>query len=58
MTYNAQDNRWFARVYGRNLTNKLYIESAQNVDPLWVWAFYGEPRSSAARLVSNSDRSN
>ena len=43
VTYNAPDNRWFARVYGRNLTNKLYKESAQNVDPLWVWAFYGEP---------------
>ena len=24
--------------------DKVYIESAQNVDPLWVWAFYGEPR--------------
>ncbi len=44
VTYNAPDNRWFARVYGRNLTDKLYKESAQNVDPLWVWAFYGEPR--------------
>jgi iron complex outermembrane receptor protein len=44
VTYNGTDNRWFARVYGRNLTNKIYIESSQNVDPLWVWAFYGEPR--------------
>jgi iron complex outermembrane recepter protein len=43
VTYNAPDNRWFARVYGRNLTNKIYKESAQNVDPLWIWAFYGEP---------------
>ena len=43
VTYNGADNRWFARVYGRNLTNKLYIESAQNVDPLWIWGFYGEP---------------
>jgi iron complex outermembrane recepter protein len=43
VTYNGANNRWFARVYGRNLTNKIYIESAQNVDPLWVWGFYGEP---------------
>jgi iron complex outermembrane receptor protein len=43
VTYNGADSRWFARVYGRNLTNKLYKESAQNVDPLWIWAFYGEP---------------
>ncbi len=44
ITYNGADNRWFARVYGRNLTDKVYIESSQNVDPLWIWAFYGEPR--------------
>jgi iron complex outermembrane receptor protein len=44
ITYNGADNRWFARVYGRNLADKIYKESAQNVDPLWVWAFYGEPR--------------
>jgi iron complex outermembrane receptor protein len=44
LTYTGADNRWFARVYGRNLTDKIYKESAQNVDPLWVWAFYGEPR--------------
>ncbi len=44
ITYNAPDERWFVRVLGRNLANKTYIESSQNVDPLWVWAFYGEPR--------------
>ena len=44
LTYTGADGRWFARVYGRNLADKIYKESAQNVDPLWVWAFYGEPR--------------
>jgi iron complex outermembrane receptor protein len=44
ITYKAESDRWFARVYGRNLGDKVYKESAQNVDPLWVWAFYGEPR--------------
>ncbi len=44
ITYRSQDDQWFARVFARNLTDKHYIESAQNVDPLWVWAFYGEPR--------------
>jgi iron complex outermembrane receptor protein len=44
LTYNTPDDRWFGRVFVRNLTDKHYIESAQNVDPLWVWAFYGEPR--------------
>ena len=44
ITYTGTNDRWFVRVQGRNLTDKVYRESAQNVDPLWVWAFYGEPR--------------
>ncbi|MDE2304801.1 MAG: TonB-dependent receptor [Gammaproteobacteria bacterium] len=44
ITYQGPDDRWYVRLYGRNLTNKLYVESAQNVDPLWIWSFYGEPR--------------
>jgi iron complex outermembrane receptor protein len=44
ITYTAPDDRWFVRVLGRNLADKVYKDSAQNVDPLWVWAFYGEPR--------------
>jgi hypothetical protein len=44
ITYNGKDDRWFARLYGRNLLNRIYKESGQNVDPLWVWAFYGEPQ--------------
>ncbi|HVW67388.1 MAG TPA: TonB-dependent receptor [Steroidobacteraceae bacterium] len=43
ITYMGKDDRWFVRAYGRNLTNKIYKESGQDVDPLWVWAFYGEP---------------
>jgi iron complex outermembrane receptor protein len=44
ITYNSPGDRWFARVLARNLTNKTYVESSQNVDPLWIWSFYGEPR--------------
>jgi iron complex outermembrane receptor protein len=44
VTYTGANDRWFVRVLGRNLTDKVYKESAQNVDPLWIWAFYGEPR--------------
>ena len=44
ITYNGANDHWFARIYGRNLTNKIYKESGQDVDPLWVWAFYGEPQ--------------
>ena len=50
LTYNSGDERWFGRVFVRNLADKHYIESAQNVDPLWVWAFYGEPRFVGAEI--------
>ncbi len=46
VTYNGPDDRWYVRLYGRNLTDRLYIDSSQNVDPLWVWSFYGDPRVS------------
>jgi iron complex outermembrane recepter protein len=44
ITYTAPNDRWFVKLLGRNLTDKTYVESSQNVDPLWVWSFYGEPR--------------
>jgi iron complex outermembrane receptor protein len=44
VTYTAANDRWFVRVLARNLTNKIYRESGQDVDPLWIWTFYGEPR--------------
>jgi len=44
ITYAAADDRWYVRALGRNLANKTYVSSSQNVDPLWVWTFYGEPR--------------
>jgi iron complex outermembrane receptor protein len=49
-TYTGEDDRWFARLLVRNLTDKIYKESSQNVDPLWIWAFYGEPRFIGAEL--------
>jgi iron complex outermembrane receptor protein len=44
ITYRSEDDHWFVRVLGRNLGDKTYVASSQNVDPLWVWSFYGEPR--------------
>src|SRR6185437_15902868 len=43
VTYRTPDERMFVRLIGRNLADKVYVQSAQNVDPLWIWAFYGEP---------------
>lgn len=42
--YRDGGDRWFVRALTRNLTDRTYKTSAQNVDPLWVWSFYGEPR--------------
>ena len=50
LTYTAANDRWFVRVLGRNLTNKIYVASAQDVDPLWIWTFYGEPRYVGAEI--------
>ena len=44
VTYRTPDERLFVRLIARNLADKVYVQSAQNVDPLWIWAFYGEPR--------------
>ncbi|MBW4053372.1 MAG: TonB-dependent receptor [Proteobacteria bacterium] len=44
VTYTTPDDRIFVRFIGRNLMDKVYLQSAQNVDPLWIWGFYGEPR--------------
>ena len=42
--YRGANDAWFVRVLSRNLTDRTYKTSAQNVDPLWIWSFYGEPR--------------
>ena len=38
------DDRWFARVFGRNLTDERYRVSSQPVANLWIFSQYGEPR--------------
>jgi len=50
ITYQGANDRWFIRALGRNLTNKIYRISGQNVDPLWIWTFYGEPRYFGAQI--------
>jgi len=44
VTYWAPDDKWFVRALVRNATDKRYHISGQNVDPLWIWGLYGEPR--------------
>jgi len=50
VAYYGENDKWFTKVIGRNLTDKRYHVSAQDVDPLWVWGLYGEPRVLAIEL--------
>lgn len=40
-----EDDKWFVRLFGRNLTDKRYRISTQPVANLWVFSQYGEPRA-------------
>jgi iron complex outermembrane receptor protein len=50
ITYSGSNDRWFVRVLARNLTDRIYKIASQDVDPLWVWAMYGEPRYVAGQI--------
>ncbi|WP_425407890.1 TonB-dependent receptor [Hyphococcus sp.] len=47
------DDRWFARVFAKNLTDKRYRVSTQPVADLWVFSQYGEPRVFGAEVGFN-----
>ena len=44
VTYRGANDGWYVKVLGRNLSDKRYVPSSQNVDPLWIWTLYCEPR--------------
>jgi len=44
VTYHGANDAWHLKLVGRNLADKRYVASSQNVDPLWIWTLYGEPR--------------
>jgi iron complex outermembrane receptor protein len=45
LTYNAQDNNWWLRAYIKNISDERYTVSAQPVADLWIFGFYGPPRT-------------
>ena len=49
-TYYGEGDKWFLKALVRNLTDKRYKIDGQNVDPLWVWVLYGEPRVIAVEI--------
>jgi iron complex outermembrane receptor protein len=44
LTYTAADERWFVRVFGKNLSDEEYRIGELPVGGLWVMTYYGEPR--------------
>ncbi len=44
VTLAGDDDRWFVRGVGRNLTNKVYNVASQTVGGLWTFSLYGPPR--------------
>ena len=40
-----EEDNWFVRVFGRNLTDKRYRTASQPVANLWVFSQYGEPQA-------------
>ncbi|MFU8765932.1 MAG: TonB-dependent receptor, partial [Haliea sp.] len=45
VTYTTADERFFARLYGRNLTDEQYRVGELPVADLWTMTYYGQPRS-------------
>ena len=44
VTYASPDERWYATLYGRNLTNEEYRTTSNSVGALWNFTMYGAPR--------------
>tara|TARA_R110001599_G_scaffold353815_1_gene598804 strand:+ start:48142 stop:50595 length:2454 start_codon:yes stop_codon:yes gene_type:complete len=44
VTFTASDDKYFVRVYGKNLTDETYKVGELPVADLWTFAYYGEPR--------------
>jgi iron complex outermembrane receptor protein len=45
LTYNGAGDNWWVRGYVKNITDERYRISAQPVADLWIFGFYGPPRT-------------
>ncbi|MCH7506198.1 MAG: TonB-dependent receptor [Proteobacteria bacterium] len=48
LTYNAPGDKWWVRGYIKNITDEVYLVSAQPVANLWIFGYYGPPRTYGA----------
>jgi iron complex outermembrane receptor protein len=56
LTYNAANERWFVRAYGKNLTDRRYRIASQSVALLWTHTQFGEPRAYGLQVGMNFGR--
>ena len=45
VTYTTSDEKYFVRLYGKNLTDEEYKVGELPVANLWTFSYYGEPRT-------------
>jgi iron complex outermembrane receptor protein len=45
LTWTSADSKYFARLYGRNLSDRRYRIASQSVATLWTHTQWGEPRN-------------
>ncbi|HEB86922.1 MAG TPA: TonB-dependent receptor [Gammaproteobacteria bacterium] len=51
LDFESRNGRWYANLYGRNLTNKLYAQTINRSDPLYgIKRYWGAPRTIGLRL--------
>lgn len=51
LSMESRKGRWYASLYGRNLTDKLYAQGIFRLDPLWgTQQFWGSPRTFGLRV--------
>ncbi len=53
VTYTASDDKYFVRLYGKNLTDEEYKVGELPVADLWTFAYYGEPRAFGLEVGMN-----
>ena len=50
ISFTDAEDRYFVRVYGHNLTDKVYRVGELPVGALWTMSYYGEPRAFGVEL--------
>jgi iron complex outermembrane receptor protein len=44
LTYTHSSDKWYASIYGKNLTDERYHSASQYVGGLWTFSTYAPPR--------------